>query len=82
MSKHCCGSTGRNDNTRTSIPVPLCIHSITLRLGTRSILAVQFEATTNPSFYENLRPLDAEEAVQLSVCSSLIAVVDEQGGKL
>jgi hypothetical protein len=76
------GIDKENENTRTSIPVPLCVHSTTLRSGARSILAVQFDATANPSFYENSRPLDAEEAVLLSACSSLIAVVDKQRGKL
>jgi hypothetical protein len=42
------------------------------------ILAVQFDATTVPSFNEGLRPLDAEEAV-LSACSSLIAIIDRKG---
>ena len=45
------------------------------------ILAVQFDATAFPSFNEDLRPLDAEEAV-LSVCSSIIAIVDREGGQV
>jgi hypothetical protein len=44
-------------------------------------LAVQFDATAPPSFNEDLRPLDAEEAV-LSACSSLIAVVNREGGQV
>jgi len=42
------------------------------------ILAVQFNATAPPAFNEDLRPLDAEEAV-LSACSSLIAILDREG---
>jgi hypothetical protein len=44
------------------------------------ILAVQFDATAAPSFNEDLRPWNAEEAV-LSACSSLIAIVDMEGGQ-
>ena len=40
------------------------------------IFAIQFNATLTPSFNENLRPVDAEEAV-LSACSSLVAIVNE-----
>ena len=42
------------------------------------ILAIQFDARVAPSFNEDLRPLDAEEAV-LSACSSLVTIV-ERGG--
>ena len=45
------------------------------------ILAVQFDATESPSFNKDLRPLDAEEAV-LSACSSLITVVNREGGQV
>jgi hypothetical protein len=45
------------------------------------ILAVQFDATAPPSFNEDLRPLDAEEAV-LSACSSLVTIVNSEGGKV
>jgi hypothetical protein len=45
------------------------------------ILAVEFDATAAPSFNEDLRPMDAEEAV-LSACSSLIAIVDREGGQV
>ena len=45
------------------------------------ILAVQFDATAAPSFNEDLRQLDAEEAV-LSACSSLIAIVNREGGQV
>ena len=42
------------------------------------ILAIQFDTTAAPSFNEDLRPLDAEEAV-LSACSSLITIVNRKG---
>jgi hypothetical protein len=42
------------------------------------ILAIQSDATVALSFNEDLRPLDAEEAV-LSVCSSLITIVNRKG---
>ena len=42
------------------------------------ILAIQFDATVGPSFNEDLRPLDAEEAV-LSACSSLVTIVNREG---
>jgi hypothetical protein len=42
------------------------------------ILAVQFEEATPPTFNAAWRPEDAEEAV-MSVCSSLITVVDRGG---
>ena len=45
------------------------------------ILAIQFDATAPPLFKEDLRPLDAEEAV-LSACSSLVAVVNREGGQI
>jgi ankyrin repeat protein len=47
------------------------------------IFAVQFDTTASPSslFNKDLRPLDAEEAVLLA-CSSLIAVVDREGGQI
>ena len=45
------------------------------------IFAVQFDTTAPPSFNEDLRPLDAEEAV-LSACSSLIAVVNREGSQV
>src|SRR6266481_5298078 len=45
------------------------------------ILAVELDSTAVPSFNEDLRPPDAEEAV-LSACSSLIAIVDREGGQI
>ena len=45
------------------------------------IFAVQFDSTAPPSFNKDLRPLDAEEAV-LSACSSLISVVNREGGQV
>src|SRR6266403_1876410 len=45
------------------------------------ILAVEPDSTAAPSFNEDLRPPDAEEAV-LSACSSLIAIVDREGGQI
>ena len=44
------------------------------------ILAVQFDDMAFPSFNEDFRPLDAEEAV-LSACSSFVAIVDTEGGR-
>ena len=43
-------------------------------------LAVQFDPKAPPSFKEELRPPDAEEAV-LSACSSLIAVIGREGNR-
>ena len=43
------------------------------------ILAVQFDATIPPSFDEDLRPMDADEA-EVSAFSSLIAIVDRMKG--
>jgi hypothetical protein len=45
------------------------------------VLAVQYDATAAPSFDEDLRPSDAEEAV-LSACSSLITIVDRDGSQV
>ena len=45
------------------------------------IVAIQFDATVAPSFIENFRPSDAEEAV-LSACSSLITIADREGGQI
>src|SRR6266404_3007385 len=45
------------------------------------ILAVESDSTAVPSFNEDLRPPDAEEAL-LSACSSLIAIVDREGGQI
>jgi ankyrin repeat protein len=45
------------------------------------IFAVQPDVTKPPSFNEKLRPLDAEEAV-LSACSSLVSVVNGEGGQI
>ena len=42
------------------------------------IFAVDFDTKATPSFDEDMRPPDAEEAV-LSACSSLIAIVDREG---
>jgi hypothetical protein len=42
------------------------------------ILAVQFDEAAHPTFNADWRPENAEEAV-LSVCSSLIAIVDKGG---
>ena len=43
--------------------------------------AVRFDAATPPSFNEDFRPPDAEEAI-LSACSSLIAIVDREDGRI
>jgi ankyrin repeat protein len=45
------------------------------------IFAVQFDATAAPSFNENLRPPDAEEAV-MSACTSLISIVNREGHRI
>src|SRR6266849_2965541 len=45
------------------------------------IFAVQFDATDTPLFNENLRPPDAEEGV-MSTCTSLIAIVDQEGHRI
>jgi len=45
------------------------------------IFAVQFDATDTPSFNENFRAPDAEEAV-MSAGTSLIAIVDQEGHRI
>ena len=45
------------------------------------ILAVQFDEADSPTFNADWRPENAEEAV-LSVCSSLITVVDRGGHQI
>src|SRR6266849_11026371 len=45
------------------------------------ILAVQFDGTATPSFNENLRPPDAEEAV-MRACTSLITIVNREGQQI
>ena len=54
---------------------PLCIDELA------EILAIEFDGTAPPSFKEVLRPSDAQEAV-FSACSSLIAVVNREGGQI
>ena len=45
------------------------------------IFAVRFDPTAAPSFKEDFRPPDAEEAV-LSACSSLVTVVDQEDSRI
>src|ERR1700733_457875 len=58
-----------------SAPGQLCVDAVK---KLREIFAVQFEATDTPSFNEKFRASDAEEAV-MSTCTSLIAIVDQEG---
>jgi hypothetical protein len=45
------------------------------------LFAVELDMTEPPSFNEKLRPPNAEEAV-LSACSSLVSIVNEEGGQI
>ena len=83
MATHCWESMRRNEREYAQRLFRCLAVSIRpLRVEELAeILAVQFDVAESPTFIADWRPENAEEAV-LSVCSSLITVVDRGGHQI